>query len=179
MASNNTPHGNGTASSYSNAALERLAKECREKSTHVSHVLTQKLASSDAGQNLLHIGTSLSTLPPDLHTLLTHLHPLYNTVESLEQHQSAITELVRQQRLEILETLEHAQQAAAASETYQDLVLCEQTLQLQEGGRLFICFLFSLCRCLQNRRRLSNDCSHCLLFLLFLFEFLNKPFHTI
>jgi hypothetical protein len=65
--------------------LEAKLKTLREQSQKHSQALTQKLATSQSGQNLLHIGTSLSTLPPDLHSLLTQLHPLLNATEENEK----------------------------------------------------------------------------------------------
>jgi hypothetical protein len=67
------------------SALEAKLRTLREKSQRHSQALTQKLATSQSGQNLLHIGTSLSTLPPDLHSLLTQLHPLLSATEGMEK----------------------------------------------------------------------------------------------
>jgi len=69
----------------STSALENKLKDLKEKSIKQSQVLTAKLASSQSGQNLLHIGTSLQTLPPDLHSLLTQLHPVLSCTESAEK----------------------------------------------------------------------------------------------
>lgn len=66
-------------------ALEAKLRTLREQSQKHSQALTQKLATSQSGQNLLHIGTSLSTLPPDLHSLLTQLHPLLCATEENEK----------------------------------------------------------------------------------------------
>ena len=66
-------------------ALEAKLRTLREQSQKHSQALTQKLATSQSGQNLLHIGTSLSTLPPDLHSLLTQLHPLLSATEGNEK----------------------------------------------------------------------------------------------
>lgn len=67
------------------SALEAKLRTLREQSQKHSQALTQKLATSQSGQNLLHIGTSLSTLPPDLHSLLTQLHPLLSATEATEK----------------------------------------------------------------------------------------------
>ena len=67
------------------SALEAKLRTLREQSQKHSQALTQKLATSQSGQNLLHIGTSLSTLPPDLHSLLTQLHPLLSATEGTEK----------------------------------------------------------------------------------------------
>ena len=55
-------------SSLSTVALDHKLRCLREISNQHSQALTQKLANSQSGQNLLHIGSSLSTLPPDLHS---------------------------------------------------------------------------------------------------------------
>mmetsp|Transcript_13191 Transcript_13191/g.37098 ORF Transcript_13191/g.37098 Transcript_13191/m.37098 type:complete len:847 (-) Transcript_13191:327-2867(-) len=69
----------------STTALESKLKELKAKSIKHSQLLTAKLASSQSGQNLLHIGTSLQTLPPDLHSLLTQLHPVLSCAENSEK----------------------------------------------------------------------------------------------
>jgi conserved oligomeric Golgi complex subunit 2 len=80
----------------STSALETKLKELRERSNKHSQLLTAKLASSQSGQNLLHIGTSLSTLPPDLHSLLTQLHPVLSSAETTEKvHHEHLSKLVR------------------------------------------------------------------------------------
>ena len=69
----------------STAALEHKLQTLRDQSNKHSQALTQKLATSQSGQNLLHIGSSLSTLPPDLHALLTQLHPVLSAAETTEK----------------------------------------------------------------------------------------------
>jgi len=69
----------------STSALENKLKDLKGKSNKHSQILTAKLASSQSGQNLLHIGTSLQTLPPDLHSLLTQLHPVLSRAETAEK----------------------------------------------------------------------------------------------
>ena len=69
----------------STSALENKLKDLKGKSNKHSQILTAKLASSQSGQNLLHIGTSLQTLPPDLHSLLTQLHPVLSCAETAEK----------------------------------------------------------------------------------------------
>jgi hypothetical protein len=73
------------SSNLSTSALETKLRQLREQSNQLNQELTQKLASSQSGQNLLHIGSSLSTLPPDLHSLLTQLHPLLSASEQFEK----------------------------------------------------------------------------------------------
>lgn len=69
----------------STSALENKLNDLKGKSNKHSQILTAKLASSQSGQNLLHIGTSLQTLPPDLHSLLTQLHPVLSCAETAEK----------------------------------------------------------------------------------------------
>jgi chromosome segregation ATPase len=80
----------GQATALPTSALEAKLRTLREQSQKHSQALTQKLATSQSGQNLLHIGTSLSTLPPDLHSLLTQLHPLLSATEGMEKECSEI-----------------------------------------------------------------------------------------
>jgi len=113
----------------STSALESKLRTLREKSNEHSQVLTQKLASSQSGQNLLHIGTSLSSLPPDLHSLLTQLHPVLSATESTEQSQLSqlqalvanANEIRREQR-----RMAHAQECA---NLYQDLLAAERDVK--------------------------------------------------
>jgi hypothetical protein len=113
-------------------ALESKLKSLREQSQKHSQALTQKLATSQSGQNLLHIGTSLSTLPPDLHSLLTHLHPLLSDIEDYETSSvELLQDLVhRANEVRILQRrMEHARQCA---QLYEDLQASEQTIQRNE-----------------------------------------------
>jgi hypothetical protein len=113
-------------------ALESKLKTLREQSQKHSQALTQKLATSQSGQNLLHIGTSLSTLPPDLHSLLTHLHPLLSDIEDYETSSvELLQDLVhRANEVRILQRrMEHARECA---QLYEDLQASEQTIQRNE-----------------------------------------------
>lgn len=122
-------------SALSTQALEQKLITLREQSNKHSQTLTQKLATSQSGQNLLHIGSSLSTLPPDLHALLTQLHPVLSAAESSEkQHLSNLQKLVTcgneirvQQR-----RLDHASQCA---ELYEDLLAAERHVQRDAAMR--------------------------------------------
>jgi len=125
------------ATPMSNSALEAKAKQLREQSASHSQILTQKLASSQSGQNLLHMGTSLSTLPPDLHSLLQNLHPILSITETTEKQQVAQLEQVVQTRREILYQEQRCQQAAAAAEIYQDLVAAEMTVRRDLNWRRY------------------------------------------
>jgi hypothetical protein len=65
----------------------------KSQSATLASSLTAKLASSPSGQSLLHIGPSLSTLPPDLQCLLASLEPMLKQVEEYEKMNQ--TELIR------------------------------------------------------------------------------------
>ena len=136
-----TTNGTGAASdelvpaAMSTSALEAKLRELREKSSKHSQLLTAKLASSQSGQNLLHIGTSLSTLPPDLHSLLTQLHPVLSSAETTEKvHHEHLTKLVecgnaiRQEQRRVIYT-------EGAADLYEDLVAAEHVVQMDVKTR--------------------------------------------
>lgn len=122
-------------SALATPSLEAKLKSLREQSNKHSQALTQKLATSQSGQNLLHIGSSLSTLPPDLHSLLTQLHPLLSISEQTEKEfleelqllVKAGNEIRLQQRRVV-----HAQECAAL---YQDLCAAESHVQRDASFR--------------------------------------------
>ena len=126
-----------TTQPLSNSALEAKARQLREQSASHSQILTQKLASSQSGQNLLHMGTSLSTLPPDLHLLLQNLHPILSATETTEKQQRAQLEQIVQTRQEICHQEQRCQQAETASEIYQDLVAAERTVRRDLNWRRY------------------------------------------
>lgn len=112
-------------------SLESKLRQVRDAAQEHSQVLTQKLASSPSGQNLLHIGTSLSTLPPDLHTLLTHMHPFVNVLEGFEQDQrKALTTLV-DKATAIRQDQHRVRTAERAADLYADLTSAEACIQNQ------------------------------------------------
>ena len=116
---------NDIPTAMSTSALETKLREMREKSNRHSQLLTQKLASSQSGQNLLHIGTSLSTLPPDLHSLLTQLHPVLSSAEGTEkQYLQQLQKLVKCGN-EIRVEQRRVSNARECAELYQDLVAAE------------------------------------------------------
>ena len=116
------------------SALESKLRQVREAAQEHSQVLTQKLASSPSGQNLLHIGTSLSTLPPDLHTLLTHMHPFVNVLEGFEQDQrKALTTLV-EKATAIRQDQHRVLTAERAADLYADLTSAEACIQNDGKG---------------------------------------------
>lgn len=113
----------------STLALQNKLRLLRQESQKDSQLLTQKLASSQSGQNLLHIGTSLSTLPPDLHSLLTQLHPILSAAEGSEQEQlQTLRELVQAAK-EIRLVERRIQHAAECADLYADLLAAEHSLQ--------------------------------------------------
>jgi hypothetical protein len=116
-------------SALSSSALQNKLRQLREESQRVSQLLTQKLASSQSGQNLLHIGTSLSTLPPDLHSLLTHLHPVLSAAELSEKEQLQNLQELVQAAQEIRLCERRVQHAAQCADLYADLVAAERSLQ--------------------------------------------------
>jgi hypothetical protein len=126
---------NDIPTAMSTSALETKLKELKEKSNKHSQILTAKLASSQSGQNLLHIGTSLSTLPPDLHSLLTQLHPVLSSAEATEKQY-----LQRLQRLvqcgnDIRLEERRVQNAKDCAELYQDLLAAEGVVKRDASQR--------------------------------------------
>jgi hypothetical protein len=117
------------ATPLSNAALEAKAKQLREESARLSQTLTQRLASSQSGQNLLHMGTSLSTLPPDLHSLLQSLHPVLSATEGTEKKLLSVLEKIVTIQTEIRNQEQRSQSAAMAADLYQDLIAAEMTVR--------------------------------------------------
>ena len=124
-------------SNMSTTALEHKLHQLREQAAQHGQILTQKLATSQSGQNLLHMGTSLSTLPPDLHNLLTQLHPVLAAAEQVEETQlqalqqfvAAATDIRSQQR--------RVAHAAACADSYADLVAAEGAVQRDVRWRRF------------------------------------------
>jgi hypothetical protein len=124
----------------STVALEQKLVTLRDQSNKLSQLLTQKLATSQSGQNLLHIGSSLSSLPPDLHSLLTNLHPVLSAAESTEkQYLTNLQKLVaaaNEIRLE-QRRMEHAMECA---EIYEDLCAAEQHVSVRKRNILQLDF---------------------------------------
>lgn len=114
----------------SNSALEAKAKQLQVESAKLSAALTLKLATSQSGQNLLHMGTSLSSLPPDLHALLQNLHsPLLQHTEGYEAAVAALLERVVAADRGMRHQRARGRAAAMAADAYQDLVAAERTVQ--------------------------------------------------
>mmetsp|Transcript_2429 Transcript_2429/g.3586 ORF Transcript_2429/g.3586 Transcript_2429/m.3586 type:complete len:855 (+) Transcript_2429:25-2589(+) len=123
------------ASALSTQALEQKLITLREQSNKHSQTLTQKLATSQSGQNLLHIGSSLSTLPPDLHALLTQLHPVLSAAESSEkQHLNNLQKLVAGGN-DIRVQQRRADHASQCADLYEDLMSAELHAQRDASMR--------------------------------------------
>ena len=142
---------------YSTTGLEYRLQQLREASAQHSQILTQKLASSQSGQNLLHMGTSLSTLPPDISNLLQHLHPFVATVEQTERDQMKRLEKLVASASKVQRQAHRVQKARAAANLYADLQAAETAVQRyrvhrsqkdqtakSEGTGKFSCSLISL-----------------------------------
>ena len=119
----------------STSALESKLRDLREKSNKHSQILTAKLASSQSGQNLLHIGTSLSSLPPDLHSLLTQLHPVLSSAESTEKQYLQRLQRLVQCANEIRVEERRVQNAKECADLYQDLLAAERVVKRDASDR--------------------------------------------
>ena len=119
----------------STSALESKLRDLREKSNKHGQVLTQKLASSQSGQNLLHIGTSLSTLPPDLHSLLTQLHPVLSSSEVTEKAYLQLLQKLVKCGNEIRVEQRKVVHARECADLYQDLLAAELVVKRDAAYR--------------------------------------------
>ena len=119
----------------STSALESKLKELKGKSNKHSQILTAKLASSQSGQNLLHIGTSLQTLPPDLHTLLTQLHPVLSCAEGVEKEYLQRLQKLVQCGNDIRVEKRRVGNAIDCAGMYEDLLSAEKTLRKDPSQR--------------------------------------------
>lgn len=126
-------------SSLSTVALDHKLRCLREISNQHSQALTQKLANSQSGQNLLHIGSSLSTLPPDLHSLLTQLHPLLSAAEATEKTNLAILQKLVGFGNTIRAEQRRVDHSAECADLLDDLLAAERDVNrdasLRRGGR--------------------------------------------
>jgi hypothetical protein len=117
------------SSNLSTSALENKLRQLRDESNQLNQELTQKLASSQSGQNLLHIGSSLSTLPPDLHSLLTQLHPVLSASELFEKQNLQDLQRLTDAVTEIRTQQQRSLHAAECADLYADLAAAEQKVQ--------------------------------------------------
>ena len=123
----------------STTALELQLQRLRDKSNELSQELTQRLASSESGQNLLSIGPSLSTLPPDISSLITATKPLLESVsEYLESNQAEYERLIQLQH-SINYSSQKAQLARECMDIWQELTHAEESilLLLSNQSKLF------------------------------------------
>ncbi len=126
---------NDLPTAMSTSALQAKLKDLKEKSNKHSQILTAKLASSQSGQNLLHIGTSLSSLPPDLHSLLTQLHPVLSATEASEKQYVNRLEKLVECGNEIRAEQRRVEHAKGCAELYQDLLATEQVVKRDANYR--------------------------------------------
>ena len=119
----------------STSALENKLKDLKGKSIKHSQILTAKLASSQSGQNLLHIGTSLQTLPPDLHSLLTQLHPVLSCAETAEKEYLQRLQKLVQCGNDIRMEERRVGNARECAGLYEDLVSAENRLKKDPSMR--------------------------------------------
>ena len=117
------------SSSLSTSGLEYRLRQLREASAQHSQILTQKLASSQSGQHLLHMGSSLSTLPPDLHNLMTQLQPFVSTVEQAETQALQKLQALVTAASKVQHQARRIQQAQAAANLYADLQAAERAVE--------------------------------------------------
>ncbi|KAG7355783.1 protein of unknown function DUF3510 containing protein [Nitzschia inconspicua] len=129
---------NNVPMAMSTSALESKLRDLKDKSNKHSQLLTAKLASSQSGQNLLHIGTSLSTLPPDLHSLLTQLHPVLSSAEATEKQYLQRLERLVQCGNDIRLEERRVQHAKDCAELYQDLLAAETAVNKDHSQRRHI-----------------------------------------
>jgi len=126
---------NDIPSAMSTSALETKLRGLKEQAKEHSQVLTAKLATSQSGQNLLHIGTSLSSLPPDLHTLLTQLHPVLSSAETTEKQYLQHLEKFVNCGVEIRKEERRVHNAKECASLYQDLVAAERVVKKDAADR--------------------------------------------
>jgi hypothetical protein len=115
--------------STSTSTLQTRLQSLRHQSSQLSSELTKKLATSRSGQSLLHIGPSLSTLPPDLSTLIEALDPLHSQV--CEYEKEKVEELKRLVTLGsgVRKALWRSRFGVECGEIYGDLCGAEEVLR--------------------------------------------------
>ncbi|KAL3937721.1 MAG: hypothetical protein SGBAC_007231 [Bacillariaceae sp.] len=126
---------NDIPTAMSTSALETKLRGLKEQAKEHSQVLTAKLATSQSGQNLLHIGTSLSSLPPDLHTLLTQLHPVLSSAETTEKQYLLHLEKFVNCGMDIRKEERRVHNAKECASLYQDLVAAERVIKKDAADR--------------------------------------------
>mmetsp|Transcript_13511 Transcript_13511/g.31764 ORF Transcript_13511/g.31764 Transcript_13511/m.31764 type:complete len:821 (-) Transcript_13511:438-2900(-) len=119
----------------STSALENKLKDLKVKTNKHSQILTAKLSSSQSGQNLLHIGTSLQTLPPDLHSLLTQLHPVLSCAETAEKEYLKRLEKLVQCGNDIRFEERRVENTRECAGLYEDMLAAEKRLRSDPSRR--------------------------------------------
>jgi hypothetical protein len=127
----------GGDGSMSTAALEAQLQSLRDKSNSLSQELTQRLASSESGQNLLQIGPSLSTLPPDLSSLLSSASPLLEEMQIYVKQ----NEVEYDRLLQLQQSIQTSSQKSLLSQhcidVWQELTHAEEDLLMISNQKLF------------------------------------------
>ena len=133
---NNQPTTIATTAINSTPYLQSRLSQLKTQSQNLSTELTKKLASSRSGQSLLNIGPSLSTLPPDLTSLIDALSPLLSEVSTYESTNiDELTKLVNQGKV-VQCTIQKQEYAMKCSEIYNELVSAEEILKMDAGRRM-------------------------------------------
>ncbi|GAX10474.1 hypothetical protein FisN_21Lh173 [Fistulifera solaris] len=145
-------------SNLSTAALQHKYQQLKDQAEQHGQILTQKLASSQSGQNLLHMGSSLSTLPTDLHFLLTQLHPLLQGVEQSEGSLSSKLNNICERALVIKKHQRRVIHAQECADSFEDLLAAEKIVQLDLQMRKYGSVLAAEARASgDDEERSAND----------------------
>jgi len=119
----------------STSGLEVKLRDLKNQSSKHGQALTQKLASSQSGQDLLHIGTSLQSLPSDLHAMLQQLHLVVSSAESSEtKYLQQLKDLV-QVGMGIRHEQRRVAQAKGCADLYRDIQAAERIVKLDASYR--------------------------------------------
>ena len=137
MTSNANTEASTTISADSSTPhLQSRLISLRQQSQSLSNALTKKLATSRSGQSLLHIGPSLSTLPPDLSSLLEALAPLLGEVENYEKENRAALGAWVNHGWRVRVAMGKGEAARECAEIYEDLVGAEEVLRREVERRV-------------------------------------------
>ena len=106
--------------------LQQRLSSLKAQSTNLSSELTRRLATSRSGQSLLHIGPSLSTLPPDLSSLADAITPFLDDVANYEAGNVEECERLTAQYRTIDTLLIRTKYARECSTLYDELIVAER-----------------------------------------------------
>lgn len=120
---------NSSSALNSTPYLQSRLIQLRHQSQDLSTELTKKLATSRSGQSLLHIGPSLSSLPPDLTSLLEALSPLIAQVEQYESENRIELERLVSMGREVQCAMKRREFSLECAEIYSDLMGAEEVLR--------------------------------------------------